>query len=283
MKKYIFIFLTTLLTLSFSVNDVMAQRMRHSSSGRGGGGGRSINGGASRSANRPQTREYNKPQRTKPSTANRVKPSTGNRAKPNVGNRDKPSNRDRNRTGNTKIQGGDKKKGRSGNKVNIDNRRTNVNVNVNRNVHINNSHHNRYYNGHRGYSPYRYHPYRPYYYGPRWHPFGFFVATVATTAIIISINSQPYYYDYGIYYVQVSGGYNVVPPPVNIVVVEIPDDKVAVPLNDVTYSVVANIPEGAEEQEIDGQKYVVFNDTYFQPITQNGKDVYQVVAMESND
>ena len=107
------------------------------------------------------------------------------------------------------------------------------------------------------------------------------------------------------YYSQVSGGYTVVPAPVNITVVNLPSDMTSVKVNDKTYyyfggtfytksstgytvivapigAVVSTIPEGAAEQEISGQKYVVYNNTYFQPFLQDGKNVYQVVAMESN-
>jgi len=127
---------------------------------------------------------------------------------------------------------------------------------------------------------------------------------MAVTAIIVSHNNQPYYYDTGVYYVQSSGGYTVVPAPVNIVVVEIPEGYELVPIDtDVTVyyfggtfytktdegyqvivapdgAIIKNIPEGAEEEEIGEQTYVVYNGVYFQPITQNGEDVYQVVSME---
>ena len=46
-------------------------------------------------------------------------------------------------------------------------------------------------------------------------------------------------------------------------------------------AIIKNIHEGAVEEEIDGQTYVVYNEVYFQPMTQNGDDVYQVVAMEA--
>jgi len=170
-----------------------------------------------------------------------------------------------------------------------------------------NSHHNNYYHGHRGYYPYRYHRYTPYHYGVYWHPVGFFVAVMVTTAVIVSVSNQSYYYDQGVYYTQVSGGYTVVPAPVNIVVVELPDGVEMVPIdNTVTVyyfsgtfytktddgykvivapdgAIVTNIPEGGEEEEIGGQTYVVYNGVYFQPLSQDGKDVYQVVEMEATD
>jgi len=45
-------------------------------------------------------------------------------------------------------------------------------------------------------------------------------------------------------------------------------------------AVVTNIPEGGEEVDIEGSKYVVYNTTYYLPFSQDGKDLYQVVAME---
>ena len=44
-------------------------------------------------------------------------------------------------------------------------------------------------------------------------------------------------------------------------------------------AIVTNIPEGAEEEEIDGENYVVYNDIYFQPLSQDGNDMYQIVSM----
>ena len=96
----------------------------------------------------------------------------------------------------------------------------------------------------------------------RWHPVGFFMAAMVTSAVIVSINSQPYYYG-GTFYSKEADGYKVIVAPDG--------------------AVVANVPEGAEEVDIEDQKYVFYNETYFQSITQDGKDVYQIVAMESAD
>jgi hypothetical protein len=92
--------------------------------------------------------------------------------------------------------------------------------------------------------------------------------------------------------VEVPEGYQVVPAPVDIVVVEIPEGYVAGAFYtkvDDGYKVIEapdgaiikNLPEGGEEEEIGGQTYVVYNGVYFQPFTQNGEDVYQVVQMET--
>lgn len=277
--------------LLVGVNDLLAQRMGHAPAQRGGGGGnRSVNGGVQRSNSRPATR---------PSTNNYTpKKNTPTRDM----NRHDISQKPKNNI-NTNVRPANSKVG-AGNKINNSGNRINIDNSKNVNVRVNNNHYNHYYNGHRGYYPYHYHPYHPYYYGPVWHPFGFFVAVMATTAIIVSIENQHYYYDQGVYYTQVSGGYNVVPPPVNITIVNLPAEGVeAVKNEDLTYyyyagtfykksadgytvipapdgAVVSNIPEGAEEIEIDGSKYVVYNETYFQPLSQDGNDVYQVVEME---
>ena len=173
-------------------------------------------------------------------------------------------------------------------------------MNINNNVRVNNSRH--YYNGRRGYHSYHYHGYRGYHYGPHWHPWGFFLTTMAVTAIIVSVNNTPYYYDQGVYYTQSTGGYTVVNAPTNIVVNTLPEGVETIQLNDSTYyyfggafyikengkykvieapdgAVVTNIPEGGEEVDIEGSKYVVYNTTYYLPFSQNGKDMYQVVEM----
>lgn len=93
----------------------------------------------------------------------------------------------------------------SNNNVNIDKSRGDVNINVDnskdikvRNTKNTSVRRNTYrppysrppyvYGGfhYRCYNPYFYHPYRPFYWGPRWHPWGFFIATLAATAIIVS-------------------------------------------------------------------------------------------------
>jgi hypothetical protein len=252
-------------------------------------------------ANKPSTRPAGGNTVNKPSTADR--PNAGNR--PNVQPGNKPTTRPSGGGNSGNINNGNIGGGNRGNN-NINSGNVNS-INVNRNVQVNNYHHNTYYNGYRGYHPYYYHPYHPYVYGPMYHPFGFFITTMAVTATIVAINNQQYYYNAGVYYVPVSGGYNAVPPPVNIVVMEIPDDRVPVKVNDNTYyyyagifyiklgddqykvveapdgALVSNIPEGGEEVEIEGDKYVFLNNTYFLPVTVNGKDQYQVVEMVPDD
>jgi hypothetical protein len=152
--------------------------------------------------------------------------------------------------------------------------------------------------------PYYYHPYHPYAYGPAWHPWGYLAVRLATTAIIVSVASQQYHYDSGVYYVSSSGGYTVVQAPVGATVTTIPSTAEPVVINQTTNNyyyggafyeksdsgytvvpptagtIVENLPEGGEEVKIGDQTYVKFGETYYQPTQQDGKDVYEVVDVE---
>jgi hypothetical protein len=209
------------------------------------------------------------------------------------------------------------------NNVKVDNSKTNVNINVDnsKNVNINNSRNAvvvrpvrpyprppYVYGGHRYYAfhPYYYHPYRPFYWGPVWHPWGFFVATMAATAIIITIESQQYHYDQGVYYVATTGGYTVVQAPVGAVVTTIPPESQKVVVNETTYNyyyggtyydktdkgytvvaptagtIVESLPEGGKEEKIGEVTYVKIGETYYQPIQKDGKNMYEVVLIEAD-
>ena len=213
----------------------------------------------------------------------------------------------------------------AGNKdVNIDNSKKNVNINVDnsKDININNSHNTtvrrntvvvyprppHVHGGHRYYCyhSYHYHRYKPFYWGPVWHPWGFFVATMAATAIIVHANSQPYYYDQGVYYVISSGGYTVVQAPVGATITTLPANSQTVIVNETTnnyyyggtyyektdkgYVVVAptagtivtNLPEGGKEVKIGDITYVKIGETYYQPIQKDGKDAYEVVLVEED-
>jgi hypothetical protein len=174
------------------------------------------------------------------------------------------------------------------------------NVNVRRNVHENaNVYHT---GGYRGLRPYAYHPYHPYYWGPRWHPIGFFLSALAANAIRLSIGNQYYYYDDGCYYVPSNGGYAAVPPPLGASVNYLPDGYETIDLGDTEYyyyagtfyvydgqnyqvvqapagAVVSQLPDGAIQQDVNGQTFFLYNNTYFEPISQDGQDAYQVVQM----
>lgn len=209
------------------------------------------------------------------------------------------------------------------NNVKVDNSKKNVNINVDnsKNVNINNNRNTvvvrpvrpyprppYVYGGRRYYAfhPYYYHPYRPFYWGPVWHPWGFFVATMATTAIIISIESQQYHYDQGVYYVATTGGYTVVQAPVGAVVTTIPPESQKVVVNETTYNyyyggtyydktdkgykvvaptagtIVESLPEGGKEEKIGDITYVKIGETYYQPIQKDGKNMYEVVLIEAD-
>ncbi len=275
-----------------------AQKMKHGAppanrqkaSKPSGGTQRSINGGAKKSESRPAPKAPSGGERSV------AKESAGQKA--NVGNK-------------TNV----------GNKVNVDNSKKNVNINVDNSKEINVSNNRNtvvraggrpygrppyVYGGRRYYchGPYFYHPYRPYYWGPVWHPWGFFVATLATTAIIISVENQQYHYDQGVYYVVSNGGYTVVAAPVGATVTTLPQGSQTVVVNETTnnyyyggtyfeksgggYTVVAptagtvveSLPEGGEEVRIGDVTYVKVGETYYQPIQQDGKDMYEVVQVE---
>jgi len=264
-----------------------AQRMKHSApkaSKASGGAQRSINGGAQKSNSRPAPQA----------------PSGGNRSV----SRESSGNR-------TNV----------GNNVNVDNSRRNVNINVDNSKDIN-VRNNRntvvraggrpyarppyMYGGHRYYchAPYHYHPYHPFYWGPVWHPWGFFVATLATTAIIVSVANQQYHYDQGVYYVASSGGYTAVSAPVGATITTLPAGSQTVVVNETTnnyyyggtyyeksgsgYAVVAptagtvveSLPEGGEEVRIGDVTYVKVGETYYQPIEKDGKSMYEVVQID---
>lgn len=269
----------------------------------------------------------------------------------------------------------------TGNKVNIDNSKKNVNVNVDnsKDIHVNNSRNTSVrrntrpysrppysYGGYRYrcYHPYYYHTYRPFVWGPRWHPWGFFIATLATTAIIVSIVDNDmdlpgafdmasntgsgfgiypgenqlvlsgpafyqyrdypeftsyqsannmrvydgeYYYDEGVFYLKGNGGYTVVSAPIGAKIKTLPSGYETVSVDDAGtknyyyggvfyeksgdgYKVVAplagtvveHVSEGGEEVKMGDVTYIKMGETYFQPIQENGKDMYEVADVEED-
>jgi hypothetical protein len=137
-----------------------------------------------------------------------------------------------------------------------------------------------------------------------WHPWGFFVATIAATAIIVSVNNQKYYYDQGVYYVQSNGGYTVIEAPVGATVTVLPEGSQTVIVNETTNNyyyggtyyektnegytvvpptagtVVESLPEGGEEIKIGDITYVKVGEVYYQPIEKDGKNLYEVVEVK---
>jgi hypothetical protein len=172
--------------------------------------------------------------------------------------------------------------------------RNNVNIN---NINV---YHGYHYSGHHAYY---YHAYSPYHWGPYWHPYGFFVATMFTTAVMISVANQSYYYNEGVYYSPSGSGYVVVQAPVGAAVTVLPSDYTLVVVSNDTYyyyggtfytissgtytvvtapvgAVVKALPEGAEEVEVNGTKLIKYNDTFFQPVALGGEDAYEVVDVK---
>jgi len=322
------VFRLLLLVVFLLPLSVEAQRMNHKA---GGGGGRpavsrpaakpkgAINGGNKSTAarnkpavNKPAVKKpvVNKPAVNKSSGDNKLNVNAGNKNSGNSGN--KPN-----------ISTGNKNKG-SGNKIDIDNSKKNVNINVDnsKDIKINNNrntvvrHNNRpygrppyVYGGFRYncYHPYHYHPYRPFMWGPMWHPWGFFITTLAATAIIVSVENQQYHYDQGVYYIQSDGGYTVVQAPVSATITTLPSNSQTVVVNETTNNyyyggtyyeksdggytvvpptagtVVENLPEGGEEVKIGDVTYVKFGETYYQPFEQDGKNMYEVVQIEEGE
>ena len=218
---------------------------------------------------------------------------------------------------------------RSNNRVNVDNsRRGNANINIDNSRTVNVNRGNTYvrtsprvyvrppyvWGGFHFYchSPYYWHPYRPYYWGPVWHPWGFFVATLATTAIIVSVtsdsgNQEDYHYEEGNYYLRTEDGFEVVQAPVGATVGEIPETAQKVEVTENTYNyyyggayyeknaegytvvpatagtIVPHLPEGGEEVKVGDRTYVQFGETYYQPIQVDGKDMYEIVEVKPED
>jgi hypothetical protein len=214
------------------------------------------------------------------------------------------------------------------NSGNIHNGNTNIGKGGNTiNVNVNNSHHTNIsgnnvvrpvnrpyvvaphaYGGYRYYSyhPYYYHPYHPYAWGPYYHPWGFFIAALATTAIIVSVENQKYHYDQGVYYVASNGGYSVVQAPIGAVVTTLPKDVEVVPVSTTvnnyyyggTYyekqangykvvpptagTIIDKMPEGGKEVKLGDITYVKYGNTYYQPIQKDGKNIYEVVTVEAD-
>jgi hypothetical protein len=152
------------------------------------------------------------------------------------------------------------------------------------------------------YHQYSYHPYHPSTWGASWHPIGFIAASLARDVFIFSLANRQYYYDEGVYYQPVSGGYTVVSAPIGAVVGSLPDGYETVQLGDdyfyyyggtfyigldqgyqvvdaPTGAIVMNIPDGATQQNINGEIYLFYNNTYYEPVSFNGEDAYQVVQI----
>jgi hypothetical protein len=153
-------------------------------------------------------------------------------------------------------------------------------------------------------SAYYYHPYHPPYYGPAYNPAGAFVVALAATAIIVNAQNQQYTYQSGVYYVASDGGYMAVAAPIGATITTLPTGSETIIIDQSTtnyyyagayyekvpdgYAVVAptagavveNVPPGGTEVKIGDVTYVQIGTTYYQPIQQNGKDMYEVVEVK---
>lgn len=163
------------------------------------------------------------------------------------------------------------------------------------------------YKGRRYYTYHKYYPhyYTAFFYGPRWHPIGFFLSALEGTAIIIDLENRHYRYDAGVFYAPYNNGYQVVPAPPGAYVPSIPEGYQQTEVGGQTYyyfggaffvmnrdqyevvqapagAVVYNLPQGASTVQIDNYNYVEYNGTYYQPIQINGRDAYEVVELEDD-
>ncbi len=117
---------------------------------------------------------------------------------------------------------------------------------------------------------------------------------------------EEYYYDEGVFYLKGSGGYTVVAAPVGGVVKTIPSGYETIVLDEASGvknyywggtfyekvsngykvvpptsgAVVENMADGGEEVKMGDVTYVKLGETYYQPIQENGKDMYEVVDVE---
>jgi hypothetical protein len=150
------------------------------------------------------------------------------------------------------------------------------------------------------YRPYAYHRYTPFYWGAGFRPYGALVATMAATAVAVSVANTQYYYASGVWYLPSEGQYQVVAAPVDATVTSLPPDAVAIGNDEYYYggtyyqktakgyvvvapragTVVENLPPGGEEVAMGDRKYVKIGETYYQPIEQDGRAKYEVVEVK---
>lgn len=148
--------------------------------------------------------------------------------------------------------------------------------------------------------PFAWHP------AVHWHPIGFFLTTVAVTAVIVSVANHNYYYDSGIYYEKRSqsgqSGYVVVPAPVGAVVPTLPEGYLSFQTGSDVYfyysgtyyvqdtdqvhyvvmqppvgAVVPYLPDGYETRQVGSILYYIYNGYYYQPKSVDGNIAYELV------
>ena len=142
-----------------------------------------------------------------------------------------------------------------------------------------------------------------------WHPFGFFVAALATTAIVVSVanSNDQYYYDQGTYYQETEKdgqkGYVAVAAPIGATVPTLPDGNVEVAVGDKSYyyyagtfyfpdtdgehyvvvqapvgAVIPYLPDGYQKEAHGDITYYSYAGIYYQPKTVSGEVSYEVVS-----
>jgi hypothetical protein len=152
---------------------------------------------------------------------------------------------------------------------------------------------------------YYYHPYRPYYYGSFFHPVGYFRIGLGSAAISIILNGNNYWYDDGIFYQPYNSGYQVIAAPDGAYISRLPVGYTTIDLGGNTYyyfagtfyatsaqgfvvtdappgAIVYDLPEGCSEIQVDGMTYLQYNGTTFQPVMIDGRDAYEVVALDED-
>ena len=94
-------------------------------------------------------------------------------------------------------------------------------------------------------------------------PVGATVTTLppGSQTVVINETTNNYYYA-GTYYEKKPDGYTVVPPTAG--------------------TVVENLPEGGKEVKEGEITYVQVGETFYQPIVQDGKNVYEVVEVKES-
>ncbi|WP_439488227.1 DUF6515 family protein [Algoriphagus sp.] len=325
-KKQLLTLSLGLLAMLFLPEMAEAQRMRGAAAGHGGARPTTTRQSPSHMANRTASR----PAQTRhPSSRPAVSKASNSSSRPTLNG---GSSRVTKKTANNSrvISVKDNKIGNNsgnrtnvGNRVNIDNsKNVNVNINNRNNINVRNNRNVGYRPPYRPYPrppyvwggyrfscfrPYYYHPYTPFYWGPMWHPWGFFIATLATTAIIVSVENQQYHYDQGVFYEESDGGYVVVEAPQGATVKVIPSDaqtvEVSPTVNNYYYggtyyqmengeytvvpppagAIVDKLPEGAEEVKVGDQTYVKYGDTYYLPVQVDGENAYEIAQVEEGD
>jgi hypothetical protein len=132
---------------------------------------------------------------------------------------------------------------------------------------------------------------------------GFFLPVLSLTATIVVINNMHYRYDQGVYYQPINGGWQVIPPPMYVVVTYLPPGYEMMNIGDDRYyyyggsfyfltqggyrvvrapagAIVSTLPDGCVTVQAGNVFYLKYNNAFYQPIQYNGQNAYEVVAIE---